>query len=45
MNMWTGLAALLVGLFLIWIGRPDRNGIHPRFLRFEAALVLYRRSF
>lgn len=41
MNMWTGIAALLIGLFLIWIGRPDQNGVHHRFLQFEAALVLY----
>ena len=31
----------MIGLFLIWIGRPDQNGVHPRFLQFEAALVLY----
>ena len=41
MNVWTGIAALLIGLLLIWQGRPDRSGVHPRFLRFEAALVLY----
>jgi hypothetical protein len=41
MSMWTGIAALLIGLLLIWKGRPDRSGVHPRFLRFEAALVLY----
>lgn len=26
---------------LVLIGRPNRAGEHPRFLRFEAALVLY----
>ena len=31
----------VIGLFLIWIGRPDQNGVHHRFLQFEAALVLY----
>lgn len=41
MNMWTGIAALLVALLLIWKGRPNRSGVHPRFLQFEAALVLY----
>ena len=41
MNMWTGIAALLIGLLLIWKGRPDQDGVHPRFLQFEAALVLY----
>lgn len=41
MNMVTGIAALLIGLLLIWKGRPDRSGVHPRFLQFEAALVLF----
>ena len=26
---------------LIFIGRPNRAGEHPKFLRLEAALVLY----
>ena len=26
---------------LILVGRPNRAGQHPRFLRFEAAVVLY----
>ena len=29
MNMWTGIAALLIGLLLIWKGRPDQDGVHP----------------
>ena len=41
MNLWIGIVALLIGLLLIWKGRPDRSGVHPRFLQFEAALVLY----
>ena len=41
MKLWIGIAALLIGLLLIWKGRPDRSGVHPRFLQFEAALVLY----
>ena len=41
MKLWIGIAALLIGLLLIRKGRPDRSGVHPRFLQFEAALVLY----
>jgi hypothetical protein len=41
MNLWTGIAMLAVALFLIRVGRPDKSGVHPRFLRFNAALVLY----
>jgi ABC-type multidrug transport system permease subunit len=35
-----GLVAVAAGLLLIFIGMP-RHGEHPRFLRFEASLVLY----
>lgn len=41
MNLWSGIAMLAVALLLIWAGRPDKGGIHPKFLQFEAALVLY----
>ena len=41
MNMVTGIAALLIGLLLIWKGCSDRSGVHPRFLQFEAALVIF----
>lgn len=41
MNMWTGAAMLAIAAMLIFIGRPNRAGEHPKFLRFEAALVLY----
>jgi hypothetical protein len=41
MNLYTGIAMLAVALFLIWVGRPDKAGVHPTFLRFQAALVLY----
>jgi hypothetical protein len=41
MNLWTGTAMLVIGFVLIWIGRPDRTGLHPSFLRFNAALVIY----
>lgn len=29
------------GALLIWLGRPNKAGIHRKFLRFNAALVLY----
>ena len=32
---------LAVALLLIWVARPNRDGVHPRFLRFNAALVIY----
>ena len=35
-----GLVVVAVGLLLIFIGMP-RHGEQPRFLRFEASLVLY----
>jgi hypothetical protein len=41
MNLYTGIAMLAVALFLIWVGRPDKAGVHPTFLRFRAAPVLY----
>jgi hypothetical protein len=41
MNVWTGIAMLAVAVVMIWAGRPDKTGVHPRFLRFDAALVLY----
>ena len=41
MNLWTGIAMLVIALVLIWVGRPDKAGVHPSFLRFNAALVLY----
>ena len=41
MNVWTGIAMLAIAGILIFIGRPNRAGEHPKFLRFDAALVLY----
>jgi hypothetical protein len=41
MNLYTGIAMLVVAVLLIWVGRPGKSGVHPKFLRFEAALVLY----
>jgi hypothetical protein len=41
MNLWTGIAMLVIALVLLWVGRPNKAGVHPAFLRFDAALVLY----
>ena len=41
MNLWTGTAMLAIAAILIWLGRPDKAGVPPSFLGFEAALVLY----
>ena len=41
MNLWTGIAMLVIALLLIFFGRPNQNGVHRRFLRFSAAMVLY----
>ena len=41
MNLYTGIAMLAVAVILIWVGRPGKAGVHPKFLRFNAALVLY----
>ena len=32
---------LVIAIVLIWAGRPDKTGLHPRFLRFNAAMVVY----
>jgi hypothetical protein len=36
-----GAVSLVIAAGLIFIGLPDKNGVSPRFLRFEAAVVLY----
>lgn len=41
MNFGVGLALLIVAFALIFIGRPDKDGNSPRFLRVDTALVLY----
>jgi hypothetical protein len=41
MNLWTGIAMLAVAALMVWVGRPDKEGVHPRFLRFSAATVIY----
>jgi hypothetical protein len=40
-NFAVGIGLLLVAALLIYIGRPDKNGVSPRFLQFDAAMVLY----
>lgn len=39
-DLSVGVVFLAVGVVLVLIGVP-RHGITPRFLRFDAALVLY----
>jgi len=41
MNLWTGIAMLAIAAVMIWGARPNKDGVHPSFLRFDAALVLY----
>jgi hypothetical protein len=41
MNLYAGMVTLAVAFLLIWVGRPNKAGMHPKFLRFNAALVLY----
>ncbi|KRR29206.1 hypothetical protein [Bradyrhizobium retamae] len=41
MNYGFGVALLAVAAMLLYAGRPDKDGASPRFLRFNAALVLY----
>ena len=41
MSLWSGIASVVIALILAFVGRPNRAGEHPWFLRFDAALVLY----
>ncbi|QOZ78743.1 hypothetical protein XH83_26980 [Bradyrhizobium sp. CCBAU 53351] len=41
MNTLIGAAMIAAAGVLIFIGLPNRAGEHPKFLRFDAALVLY----
>jgi hypothetical protein len=41
MNTWIGISMLASASLLYWLGLPDREGVHRRFLRFSAAQVLY----
>ena len=41
MNLYTGIAMLAVAVILIWVGRPGKAGVNPKFLQINAALVRY----
>lgn len=41
MSTQLGIAMLAVAGLLIWLGLPDRQGVHRPFLRFNAAQVIY----
>ena len=41
MDLWAGAAMLAIAAVLIWLGRPDRSGVHRRFLRFSSAQDFY----
>jgi len=41
LDLLIGVASLVAGAALLFIGLPDRSGTSPRFLQFEASLVLY----
>ncbi|CUT10950.1 hypothetical protein BF49_2030 [Bradyrhizobium sp.] len=41
MDILIGAVMIAAAGLLIFIGLPSRAGDHPKFLRFEAALVLY----
>jgi hypothetical protein len=36
-----GVALLMIAGGLIFIGLPNKAGVSPRFLRFDASVVLY----
>ena len=36
-----GIVLLAIAVGLIFIGRPNKAGVHPRFLQFDTALVLF----
>ena len=35
------MASFGIAAGLLFVGKPDRNGASPRFLRFEAAPIIY----
>lgn len=41
MMIWAGLGMLVAAALLILAGLPGKDGVHRKFLRFNAALVLY----
>jgi len=36
-----GIVSISIAAFLIFIALPDKDRVSPRFLQFEASLVLY----
>lgn len=40
-DLLIGVLLLAVAAALLFIGLPNESGVSPRFLRFEAATVLY----
>ncbi|HWJ18416.1 MAG TPA: hypothetical protein VNR65_06800 [Geobacterales bacterium] len=40
-NLLIGVVSLGIAAGLLFLGWPDKNGESPRFLQFEASLVLY----
>ena len=41
MNFVIGFALVLIAIALVFVARPNKTGQHPRFLQFEASLVLF----
>jgi hypothetical protein len=40
-DILVGTAAIALADVLLWIGLPNKDGITPRFLRFEVAPLVY----
>ena len=40
-QLWVGALLLIIAAGLMFIVRPNRPTGHPRFLQFDAAMVLY----
>ena len=40
-NLVLGVVLVLLAAGLLYIGTPNKAGQHPRFLQFEASLVLF----
>ena len=41
MDLLIGAALLAIGVLLLFLAVPNKNGASPRFLQFEASLVLF----
>ena len=40
-HLLIGSLLLAIACVLVFIGMPNKSGQHPRFLQFEASIVLY----